>query len=233
MKNIQKITNKNNISSVYADLSSFGQIEEMVSSIYYRFNRLDVLINNAGVYRSERNINQEGLEETFAVNYIAPFLLTNLLIDLLKKGKSSRIVNVASRVHSNQLNFNDLQYETGYTGVKAYARSKTCLIMYTYLLADKLNNTDIIVNCLHPGSINTKLLRAAMGYIGKTLFEGAKTLIYAATAPELEKVSGKYLFDNIPTSSKDITYHKEIQRKLWATTEEILGIKFNKFEEVG
>ncbi len=231
LKKIQRITNKNNISSVYADLSSFGQIEEMVNKIYYRYNNLDVLINNAGVYRPEHNITQEGLEETFAVNYIAPFLLTNLLIDLLKKSQSSRIVNVASRVHSNQLNFSNLQFETGYTGVKAYARSKTCLILFTYLLADKLKNMNVTVNCLHPGGINTKLLRAARGYVGATLLEGAKTLIYAATEPELENVSGIYLFENIPTSSKNITYRKEVQRKLWETTEEILGIKFNKFEE--
>jgi len=229
LKNIQRITNKNNISSVYADLSSFNQIKEMVNDIYDRFNRLGVLINNAGVYSSERNITQEGLEKTFAVNYIAPFLLTNLLIDLLKKGKSSRIVNVASRVHSNQLNFNHLQFETGYTGVKAYARSKTCLILFTYLLADKLKNTDVTVNCLHPGGINTKLLRAAMGFVGATLSEGAETLIYAATAPELETVSGKYFSNNNPTPSKDITYNKEIQRNLWKKTEEIVGMEFNNF----
>ena len=91
LKNIQRITNKNNISSVYADLSSFGQIEEMVNDIYYRFNKINVLINNAGIYRPERNLTQEGLEVTFAVNYIAPFLLTNLLIELLKKHRTALV----------------------------------------------------------------------------------------------------------------------------------------------
>ena len=229
LKSIEKITNQNNVSAVHADLSSFNQIKEMVNDVYDRFNRLDVLINNAGVYRSKRNVTQEGLEETFAINYIAPFLLTNLLIDLLKKGKSSRIVNVTSRIQSIHLDLNDLQFEKRYTGVKAYARSKTCLIMFTYLLADKLKNTEITVNCLHPGVINTKLLKSAWGSIGAPPSEGAQTLIYSATAPELENVSGKYFQNNSPKPTKDITYNKEIQKKLWKKAEEIVGMEFNKF----
>jgi len=231
LKRIEKVTNKKNVSAVYADLSSFNQINEMVNDVSYRFNRLDVLINNAGVYKPERNITQEGLEETFAINYIAPFILTNLLLNLLKNGKSSKIVNIVSRVHSNLFNFDDLQLEKGYTGVKAYSKSKTALILFTYLLADKLKNTDITVNCLHPGVINTKLLRSAFGSDGAPLLDGAKTLIYAATAPELEDVSGRYFVNNHAMPSKNITYDKEIQRKLWKMTEEILGMKFNKISK--
>ncbi|MFX1298057.1 MAG: SDR family NAD(P)-dependent oxidoreductase [Promethearchaeota archaeon] len=229
MQRIEEITNKNNLSSVYADLSSFNEIKEMVNDINDRFDRLDVLINNAGVYKSKRQLTQEGLEETFAINYLAPFLLTNLLIDLLKKADSSRIVNVVSRVQSNHLDFNDLQFEKGYTGVKAYARSKTALILFTYLLTDKLHNTDITVNCLHPGVINTKLLRSAYGSGGAPRSDGAKTLIFAALAPELENVSGKYFVNNHSEPSKDITYNKEIQKKLWKRTEDILRMKFESF----
>jgi len=229
MQRIEKITNKNNVSSIYADLSSFNEIKEMVSDIFDRFNSFDVLINNAGVYKSKREITQEGLEETFAINYVAPFLITNLLIDLLKKAESSRIVNVVSRVQSNHLDFNDLQFERGYTGVKAYARSKTALILFTYLLADKLHNTDVTVNCLHPGVINTKLLRSAYGSGGAPLLEGAKTLIFAAITPELKNISGKYFVNNRSEPSKDITYNKEIQKKLWKKTEEIIGIEFRNF----
>lgn len=225
MKNIEKATN-NELSSVYADLGSFTQIKQMVNTIYDRFNKLDVLINNAGVYRSERNITPEGLEETFAINYVAPFLLSNLLLDLLKNTKSSRIVNVVSRVQSNHFNLNDLQFEKNYTGVKAYAKSKTALILFTYLLAEKLKNTDITVNCLHPGVINTKLLRSAFGSGGAPLSDGAKSLIIAAIAPELKNVSGKYFINNRSEPSKDITYSKEIQKKLWKKTEEIIGMEF-------
>jgi len=224
MNKIEKATNSNKLSYVYADLGSFAQIREMVSNIYERFDRLDVLINNAGVIRSERRVGQEGLEETFAINYVAPFFLTDLLLDLLKKGKSSRIVNVVSRVQSTQLDFEDLQLEKGYTAVKAYAKSKTALIMFTYLLAEKLLDKNITVNCLHPGVINTKLLRSAFGAGGAPLTEGAKTLIFAAIASELENVSGKYFVNNRSKSSKEITYDKEVQRTLWKKTEEILGI---------
>ena len=229
MNKIEEATNSHKLSYVYADLGSFAQIRAMVSRIYERFDRLDVLINNAGVIRSERRINQEGLEETFAINYIAPFLLTKLLLDLLKKGKSGRIVNVVSRVQSNQLDFEDLQLEKGYTGVKAYAKSKTALILFTYLLAEKLQDKEITVNCLHPGVINAKLLRSAFGAGGAPLTEGAKTLVFAATAPELEKVSGKYFVNNRSKSSTEITYNKEVQKTLWKKSEEIIGITFDNY----
>jgi NAD(P)-dependent dehydrogenase (short-subunit alcohol dehydrogenase family) len=227
MKDIEKETHNHKVSSVYADLRSFTQIKELVFDIYNRFDRLDVLISNAGVYRPKRSITQEGLEETFAVNYIAPFLLTNLLIDLLRNAKSSRIVNVVSRIQSNHFDFKNLQFEEGYTGVKAYARSKTALVMFTYFLADKLKDKEITVNCLHPGVIDTKILRSAFGSYGAPLSEGAKTLIFAATAPELENLTGKYFVNNHSQPSQHITYDKEIQKKLWKKTEEILGMDFN------
>jgi NAD(P)-dependent dehydrogenase (short-subunit alcohol dehydrogenase family) len=224
---IKKNTNSQKIDGVTADLGSVSQIKDMVNVLYERFDHLDVLINNAGVYRAQRQITQNGLEETFAVNYVAPFYLSNLLIDLLKKSKSGRIVNVVSQVQSNQLDFNDLQFIKGYTGVKAYARSKTCLIMSTYLLAEKLKNSNITVNCLHPGVINTKLLDAAMGSVGAPVSKGADTLIYAAIAPELKNKSGKYFKNNKPEFSKEITYNKEIQEKLWHLTEELLKTIIN------
>ena len=222
MQKIEKETSNGNLSYVHADLGSIAQIKTMVSEIYDRFKRLDALINNAGVIRPERTINKDGLEETFAINYLAPFLLTNLLLELLKKGKSSRIVNVVSRVQSNQLDFKDLQLEKGYTAVKAYAKSKTALVLFTYFLAEKLQDKGITVNCLHPGVINTKLLRAAFVVDDVSLTEGAKTLVFAATAPKLEDVSGKYFVNNRSSSSKEITYDRKVQKTLWKKTEEIL-----------
>ncbi len=224
IKFIKEKTRISDISGVFADLSSFIQVKQMSKNIYEQFDHLDVLINNAGIFRPERRITDDGLEETFMVNYVAPFYLTNLLIDLLKKGDSGRIVNVVSQVHSNQLDFNDLQYKLGYTGVKTYARSKTCLIMFTYYLAEKLKHTNITVNCLHPGVINTKLLDAAMGSVGAPVSKGADTLIYAATAPELENISGEYLINNKTEPSKDITYNKDLQKRLWQKTEELIKI---------
>ncbi len=222
MRAIAKESKSDNLSYVNADLLNFNQIKEMVSEIHDKFDTLDVLINNAGVYRSKRSINHDGLEETFAVNYLAPFLLSNLLLDLLKNAQSGRIVNVASRVHSNHVDFDNLQLEQGYTGVKAYANSKLALILFTYYFAEKLRDTNVTINALHPGVINTKLLKSAFGVGGASLTEGASTLIFAAIAPEIKNVSGKYFVNNRPTSSKDITYDKEIQKRLWDNTEEML-----------
>ncbi|MFX1353477.1 MAG: SDR family NAD(P)-dependent oxidoreductase [Promethearchaeota archaeon] len=224
---IKSITKRKNVSIVYADLCSFNQIKEMANDINNNYDRLDVLINNAGVFKPERSLTEEGFESTFAVNYIAPFLLTNLLLESLKKSKSGKIVNVVSRVHSNHFDFNDLQFKMGYTGVKAYAKSKTALILFTYALAEKLKNINITINCLHPGVINTKLLRSAYGTYGAPVLEGAKTLIYAATAPELKNVTGKYFVNNHPEPSKDITYNKETMNMLWSKTEELIGLKFD------
>ena len=140
MNKVQETTKSNQLNFVYADLGSLVQIREMVNKFYEHYDRLDVLINNAGVIRQKRTVNQYGLEETFAINYLAPFYLTNLLLDLLENGRPSRIVNVVSRVHSNHFDFDNLQWEKGYTAVKAYAKSKTALILFTYLLAEKLQS---------------------------------------------------------------------------------------------
>jgi len=226
MDQIKKETKDDCISATFADLGSFNQIIEMTKNIKKQFKKLDVLVNNAGVYRPEKRLSQENIEETFAINYVAPFLLTNLLIDLLKKADSSRIVNVVSQVHSNRLNLNDLQFQNDYTGVKAYAQSKTCLIMFTYLLAEKLKKTTTTVNCLHPGIINTKLLKAAMSSIGAPVSAGAENLIYIATSHKLEKITGTYFDNNKPKLSKEITYNAEMQKKLWEKTEKLIGMKF-------
>ena len=229
VEEIKEKTSISKIDYVYADLSSLAQIKDISDNLYAQFDTIDVLINNAGVFRPIRNITQDGLEETFAVNYIAPFYLTNLILDLIIKATSGRIINVVSQVHSNHLDFDDLQLRKEYSGTKAYALSKTCLIMFIYLLAEKLKNTKLKVNCLHPGVINTKLLGSAMGFGGAPVSKGAESLIYVAMAPELENISGKYFRDNIPTSSKDITYDKEKQKQLWQKTEKIIGRKFNIF----
>lgn len=229
MKEIEKTTNLHNMSMVYADLASVDQIITMVDDIYKKFDRLDVLINNAGIYRPQRQLSHDGLEETFAVNYIAPYILTNRLVKLLKKTSSSRIVNVVSEVQSNQLDFNNLQFETAYTGVKAYARSKTCLVMFTYLLAEKLKKYNITVNCLHPGVINTKVLDAAMGMVGAPVSVGADTLVHAATSSKLDGITGKFLDIKRIQPSKDITYDKELQEKLWQITEKLIGMDFKDF----
>lgn len=226
---IKNKASNDNFYALYGDLRSIEEIKNISRQLHKNFGRLDVLINNAGIIKQERTITHEGLEETFAVNYIAPFLLNNLLIDILKNSTPRRIVNVASQVHSNEIDFDNLQYSTGYTAVRAYALSKTCLIMYTYLLADKLKKYNITVNTLHPGVINTKLLKATWGEIGAPTDVGAKALVHAATASDLRNVTGKYFKNNKAAISKDLTYNKQLQEKLWRKTEELLGMKFENF----
>jgi len=226
LKEIQNKTNQTDLSYIAGDLSSLSEIKSLVNEIHSNFNKLDILVNNAGILNNQRKITKEGLEETLVVNYIAPFYITNLLIDLLKKGESSRIVNVVSQVPSNHLDLDDFQFEHGYTGVKAYARSKTYLVMFTYLLAERLRKYDILVNCLHPGVIDTKLLKVAWGTYGAPVSIGAESIIYAAISEDLVNKTGLYLNNNRMDKSKEITYDKNLQTKLWSKTEKILGLKF-------
>ncbi len=214
------------IHAVYGDIRFLKDIKSLVEQVKERIDKLDILINNAGVFKPKRTITGDGLEETFAVNYVAPFIITNELIDLLKRAPSARIINVASEVHSNHPDFDDLQHEKDYSGTKAYSLSKTCLIMFTYLLAEKLKGTDITVNTLHPGVINTKLLDLAYGHVGVSTDIGAKNLIYLATSPDLEGITGNYFNNSRMSTSKSITYDKDLQRKLWKKTETLIGKKF-------
>jgi NAD(P)-dependent dehydrogenase (short-subunit alcohol dehydrogenase family) len=223
---IKKACSPENVSYVIADFSSMNQIREMAQNIQETFSNIDVLVNNAGVYNTNRKETKDGFEETLAVNYLAPFYLTNLLIDLLKVKPNSRIVNVVSEVHSNHLDLDNLQFKTGYTGVKAYANSKTCLIMFTYVLAEALQSTNVDVICMHPGVINTKLLEAAMGSTGYPISYGAERLVHAAISPDLTDISGIYLVNNVASKSKDITYNTELQYHLWKKTEDLIGVKY-------
>jgi NAD(P)-dependent dehydrogenase (short-subunit alcohol dehydrogenase family) len=140
-------------------------------------------------------------------------LLTGLLLDLIKKSAPSRIINVSSMTHSSSIDFDDLQGEKYYSGYSAYSLSKLCNIFFTYELAERLQGTGVTVNCLHPGVIDTKLLRTNFSG-GRPVFEGSKTSVYLATAPELENVTGKYFMDKRETRSSHISYDPEVRKKL-------------------
>ncbi len=224
---IKKETNNSNIVPMYGDLRSHSEIIMMIDEISDHFDKIDILINNAGVFRPNKTLTEDGIEETIAVNYIAPFIISNLLLDLLYKAEKGKILNVVSRLHSNSLNLEKLQVEKRYNGIKAYSVSKTCLIMFTYQLARSLEDRGVSVNCLHPGVIDTKLLKAAFDSFGDTPSIGADHVFFAATDPSLDNVSGKYLEDDRITPSNKITYDQGLQKKLWEKTEEIIGLKCN------
>ncbi len=222
-----KAESKNDkIDSFFADLLNFDQIKEMSAEIHKKYDHIDVLINNAGVYQNEKNLTQTGLEFTFAINHLAHFLLTYLLLDLVKKGKSSRIVIVASQVQANRVKFDNLQAEKNFSPYSAYALSKTSNIMFTYDLAEKLKEDGITVNCLHPGVINTKMLMSGFGAIGSPLSVGASNEVFVATDPEIEGVTGKYFKDKVDQESTRVTYKAETRQKLWEISEKLTGITY-------
>ena len=209
-----------------ADFSSFKDIKRMADEILENESELKVLINNAGIFSHKRILSEDGYELTFAVNHLAPFYLTYLLLPLLKKSSPSRIINVSSMAHSSSIDFSNLQGERGYSGYEAYSLSKLANILFTFELAEKLKDYDITVNCLHPGVINTKLLREGWGFGGGSVVEGAKTSVYLASSSEVSNITGKYFSNQRVSEPASIAYDKEIRKKLWEISEKLTGIEF-------
>jgi NAD(P)-dependent dehydrogenase (short-subunit alcohol dehydrogenase family) len=222
---VRKATGSERLDYFAADLSSLKQVRALAAQVRQKYDRLHVLVNNAGVYVKERRMTEDGLETTFAVNHLAPFLLTHLLLELLKKGAPARVVNVSSRLHhSARVDLDNLQGEKRFSGFGAYCLSKLGNILFTYELAERLAGTGVTVNALHPGGIATKLLRAASGSSGASLEEGAATPVYLASAPEVENVTGTYFVGKQATPSSPLTYDAKLRREFWAISERLAGI---------
>lgn len=225
-QNIIKISGNNSLDFVVADLSSLNQIRKMADDLHQRYSKIDVLINNAGIFKTKRELSENGFEMTFAINHLSYFLLTNLILDLIKNSESKRIVNVASQAHGNDLDFDNLQGEKYYEGYDAYARSKLCNIMFTYTLSRKLEGTGITTNVLHPGVISTKLLHEGFGMEGAPIDSGSKTSVYLASSDEVENVSGKYFVNKIESNSSQISYNVGVQEQLWELSEKMTAVRF-------
>jgi NAD(P)-dependent dehydrogenase (short-subunit alcohol dehydrogenase family) len=219
-----------------ADLSSQEQIRRLADEFKEAYPRLDVLINNAGIIRSRRVTTADGLETTFAVNHLAYFLLTNLLLDLLKASAPSRIVNVASGEQRNgTIDFDDLQGEKGYKTAKAYGQSKLANVLFTYELARRLEGTGVSANCLHPGAgVRTNLGSGVSGVFGFTVRaltplmkspeKGAETSIYLASSPEVEGLSGGYFVKKAEACSSDVSHDQRLARRLWEVSAELTNL---------
>jgi NAD(P)-dependent dehydrogenase (short-subunit alcohol dehydrogenase family) len=193
---------------------------------------LDILINNAGVYLTRRSETVDGLESTFATNYLGPFLLANLLLELLKKSAPSRIVNVTSDAHNGaRINFDDLQGEKRFSGWQAYGQSKLAMILFTHELAKRLNGTGVTVNGVHPGVVRTNFAKnngglVAFGFrlIGVffiTPETAAKRVLYVATSPDLTNVTGKYFTKMHEAESSRESYDEGSADRLWKISEEL------------
>ncbi|MBN2173329.1 MAG: SDR family oxidoreductase [Bacteroidales bacterium] len=219
-------TGNENLDFAGADLGSLEEIRIMAGEISEKYERLDVLINNAGVFMNHRQMTKDGFETTFAVNHLAHFLLTGLLLDLIKKSDFARIINVASMAHASRIDFSNLQSEKYFDGYDAYSRSKLCNILFTYQLASMLEDTHVTANVLHPGVIRTKLLHAGWGGGGANLEQGAKTSVFLATSPEVKDVTGKYFSNSRIVGSSAVSYDIAVQETLWKISEGMTGFNY-------
>jgi NAD(P)-dependent dehydrogenase (short-subunit alcohol dehydrogenase family) len=208
-------THNNNVFYFNADFTSLYEIYKLSDRIHGKFSHIDILINNTGIYENEKIILENGLEKNFMVNYLAAFSLTLKLLDLIKKAQEARIINVSSMIHANAIDFENLNAEKFYSGQSAYSLTKLLNILFTYELSARVKEENITVNALHPGVINTKLLRAGWGALGESPLEGAKRILYLASSGEVAGTSGKYFVNDKPVKSAEISYDKRIRRKLW------------------
>ncbi len=224
------------VEGLVADLSSMAEVRRLADDFRRRHDRLDVLINNAGGIFASRQLTADGYEMTFAFNHLAYFLLTNLLLDLLIASAPSRIVNVSSRSHeSGKMDFADLQGEKSYGmgGNRAYGQSKLANVMFTYELARRLAGTGVTVNALHPGVVATGFGENNSGAVGAAMRifhrfsitpeEGADTVVYLASSPDVAGVSGKYWVKRQAVDSSPASHDEAAQKRLWELSAQMSG----------
>ncbi len=220
------------IDLMLCDLASQKSIREFAEEFKRTHDRLDVLVNNAGVYSRNRTLVEGNLETTFAVNHLAYFLLTNLLLDVIERSATARIINVSSAAHTyGRIDFDDLQGEKNYSGWRAYANSKLANILFTYELARRLSSTRVTANCLHPGAVATNIFRALPKFVEAIIKlmtlspeKGAETSIHLAASPSASGVTGKYFIKKTETRSSPESYNEDTARKLWAVSAQLTGL---------
>jgi NAD(P)-dependent dehydrogenase (short-subunit alcohol dehydrogenase family) len=218
---------------IVADLSQLTEVRRVADEFKERYRHLHVLINNAGGINAEHKITPDGLEYTFATNYLAPFLLTELLLDVLKASAPSRVVNVSSVAHTRgNIDFTDLQGAHRYSFTKAYGQSKLAQILFTYELAERLNGTSVTVNALHPGVVSSNFnngMRGIPRIIGAVIYalmgisaeKGAQTTLYLATSPDVAGVNGQYFVNCKAVPSSQRSYDTAVRQRLWRVSEEL------------
>ncbi len=233
---IIKRTGKDTIDLMICDLSSIKSIQQFVGEFSAKHERLDVLINNAGAACHERQVTENGLERSLAVNYLGPFLLTRELLPLLERSAPSRIINLSSGLHTRaKIDFDDIQSERNYKGMRAYETTKLMFLMYTYELARRLEGTGVTANVVLPGFVATNLGANMGGLRNKIMFKlvrpfqispqkGAETSVYVASSPELEGVTGRCFAESQERLSSEESYDESVQKRLWDIAESLLGL---------
>src|ERR671912_2620531 len=223
LEEIRSQTSSQNVGSYVADLSSLAAVRDLADRILSEYDRLDVLVNNAGLIARERKESGDGYELTFAVNYLSHFLLTSLLLALLKGSSPARVVNVASAAQS-PIDFDDPMLERGYDAMRAYSTSKLAQLTFTFELAERLSGTGVSVNALHPASLmDTKMVQDTFGYTMSTVEEGTEAVVRLAVSSELEGVTGRYFDGKREARADGQAYDEEARRRLWELSEELCG----------
>ncbi|MFC5828261.1 SDR family oxidoreductase [Nonomuraea insulae] len=219
-----------------ADLTSQSQVRRLAGEVLERLSRIDVLINNAGGYWHTRHVTADGLERTFALNHLAPFLLTSLLLDRLEHSAPARVITVSSHAHTaGHIDFDDLQGERSYSGSRAYDQSKLANVLFTYELARRLRATSVTANALHPGVVSTsfgaedpagvqRLLVPFLRPFMKVPAQGAATSVHLASAPDLKEVTGGYFAGGKPRRSSKRSHDQAAAARLWHVSADLAGL---------
>ena len=239
LKEIRDRTGNDSVELVVGDLGSTRSVRSLTDEIKKRLDTLHVLVNNAGVVMSERLLTEDGHETTFAVNHLGPCLLTHCLRDLLIKSAPARVVTVSSQAHRRgRIDLDDLDAEKNFNGLMAYCNSKLANVLFTYELARMLDGTGVTANCLHPGSVRTRMvmesflgvngftraLRPLISPFLTTPEKGALTSIYLASSPEVKGVSGRYFMRRKEARSSSTSRDLETARGLWKASAGLVGI---------
>ena len=218
------------------DMSVQAGVRRLAAQVRDTYPRLDVLVNNVGGFWAHRHVTADGLERTFALNHLAPFLLTSLLLDRLTSSAPARIVTVSSAAHGKgRIDFGDLQGERNYSGQRAYSQSKLANVMFTYELARRLDGTGVTATVLHPGVVRTSFgaedqaayLAAVIGVAHlfmKTPAQGARAPIYLASSPQVEGITGRYFVDRKPQTSSKASYDTTGAARLWQVSTDLAGL---------
>jgi len=212
------------------DLSSLKEVKKLADELKSRYSRLDVLVNNAGILETKRKESADGIELTFAVNHLAPFLLTSELLDLMTKTPGSRIVNVASEAHRyGKIQFDDIEFRKSYSYIKAYSQSKLANVLFTKELMRKLYGKDVTVNALHPGVVATRLFDTMGSFVSKlgswfmiSAEKGARTSVYLASSHEVANTTGEYFKNKKIVATGKESKNPVIAERLWKLSEEYI-----------
>jgi NAD(P)-dependent dehydrogenase (short-subunit alcohol dehydrogenase family) len=219
-----------------ADLSSQAEVRRLAQEVLQRHPKIDVLINNVGGYWNNRHLTVDGLEHTFALNHLAPFLLTNLLLESLKQAGTARVVTVSSNAHAmGRIDFDDLQGERSYSGARAYNQSKLANVLFSYELARWLKDTSVTANAVHPGLVSTafgagdpgraqRLIVPVLRPFMRSPAQGAATSIHLAFAPDLERMTGRYFTKGKSTRSSKRSYDESAAAQLWKVSAQLVGL---------